>query len=424
MRTVALIAGFLLCMAVLFDAFQTIILPRRPVARLRITRFFYLATWIPWSFVVHHIPNRKVREQLYSIYGPGSLLLLLMVWAGCLLWGYGLLFYALGSPFTDPLGMAWHPDHLRTDLYVSGTTLFTLGLGDVVPRTLATRAIIIVECATGLGLVALVIGYVPVLYGAFSRREVSIALLDGRAGSPPTSAELLRRHAFEGGQEALIVLLVEWERWGADILESHISYPILCYYRSQHDNQSWLSALTAVLDTCALLISIVPGEASRQAQLTFAIGRHALVDLGHVFHLEKMEARLRENPQGRDRLTTDRLPKEHFKQLCDVLSNSGLRLCGDPDAGARLHALRALYEPHAQAIAGYLAMSLPAWVPEPRAKDQWKLVEQVRSKAAASLKDAANPSIDPTLDPAIASLAEKSALNPEAVAVRFHSEEH
>lgn len=405
MRTAALIAGLLLCLSVLVDAFQTIILPRRPVGHLRITRFFYIVTWIPWSFVVRHISNRKAREQLYSIYGPGSLLLLLVVWAGFLLFGYALLFYALGSPFTDPLGLAWHPDRLRTDLYVSGTTLFTLGLGDVVPRSIAARTIIIFECASGLGLVALVIGYVPVLYGAFSRREVSVALLDGRAGSPPTSAELLRRHAFEGGQEALVVLLIEWERWAADILESHISYPILCYYRSQHDNQSWLSALTAVLDTCALLISVVPGEATRQAQLTFAIARHALVDLGHVFHLEKMEARFRDNPQGRDRLTTDRLSKDHFKQLCDAMSESGMRLCGDPDAAARLHALRALYEPHAQAISNYLAMPLPAWIPEPRAKDQWKLVELVRSKA-------------------VAQFTQNSPLNPEAIATRLHNDEH
>jgi len=421
MRTAALITGLLLCLAVLVDAFQTIILPRRPVGRLRITRFFYLATWVPWSFVVRHLPNRKVREQLYSIYGPGSLLLLLGVWAGFLVFGFALLFFALGSPFADTLAPPTHFGHLRTDLYVSGTTLFTLGLGDVVPRTLPTRGLVIVECGTGLGLVALVIGYVPVLYGAFSRREISVALLDGRAGSPPTSAELLRRHAFKGGQEALVVLLVEWERWSAEILESHISYPILCYYRSQHDNQSWLSALTAVLDTCALLISIVPGEASRQAQLTFAVARHALVDLGHVFRLEKMEARLREHADvegaSNGSIPPDRLPLADFKLLCAFISEAGLRLCGDPDASARLHALRALYEPHAHALAGYLAMPLPAWVPEPRAKDQWKLVELVRSKAAASISDAA-------ASPALVSLVKKSAVSSEAVAARLHSDEH
>ncbi|HWB32327.1 MAG TPA: potassium channel family protein [Acidobacteriaceae bacterium] len=396
MRYAALIAGLLLCLAVLVDAFQTIILPRRPVGRLRITRLFYLVTWAPWAFVVRRISNSKLREQLYSIYGPGSLLLLLVVWAACLLFGFALLFFSLGSPFHDMIAMSTDLGHLRTDLYVSGTTLFTLGLGDVAPRTLAARTLIITESATGLGLVALVIGYVPVLYNSFSHRELSVALLDGRAGSPPTSAELLRRHAFEGGQQALIELLVEWERWSAEILETHISYPILCYYRSQHDNQSWLSALTAMLDTCALLISVVPGPATRQAQLTFAISRHALVDLGHVFQLEKRESEHRSD---------DRLQKKDFQQLCDSIAEAGLRLCGDPEAPARLHALRALYEPHALALAQYLGMSLPTWVPEPRAKDQWKLVELVRSKAAASL-------------------TKDTVLSPEAIAVRLHSEEH
>jgi Ion channel len=377
MRIAALIVGLLFCLSTLLDAFQTIILPRRPVGRLRITRFFYILTWKPWAAVARHVRNPKVREQIYSIYGPGSLLLLLAVWAFVLVTGFGLLFFALGSPFTDTMATANHLGHLRTDLYVSGTTLFTLGLGDVVPRSLAARAVIIIESAAGLGLVALVIGYIPVLYNTFSRREVSVALLDGRAGSPPTSSELLRRHAFAGGQEALVDLLVEWERWSAEILESHISYPILCYYRSQHDNQSWLSALTAVLDSCALLISVVPGTASRQAQLTFAMARHALVDLGHVFHLEKREADWQTDGGA------NRLPPISFNQLCDSMAESGLRLCGDPEAPARLHALRALYEPHAKAIADYLGMTLPAWIPEPRAKDQWKTVETVRSQAAS-----------------------------------------
>jgi hypothetical protein len=376
MRAAALTLGILFCLSAVLDAFQTIILPRRPTGRLRITRLFYLATWRPWAAFARHVHNPKAREQMYSIYGPGSLLFLLLLWASFLMFGFAFIFFGLGTPFTDSLSNASTLAHLRTDLYVSGTTLVTLGLGDVVPRTVSARALIILETGTGLGLVALVIGYIPVLYGAFSHREVSVALLDGRAGSPPTSSELLRRHAFAGGQEALVILLVEWERWSAEILESHISYPILCYYRSQHDNQSWLSALTAVLDCCALLISVVPGQASRQAQLTFAMARHALVDLGHVFHLEEREA------WWKSQHIPGRLPPESFSVLCDVMTEAELRLCGDPEAPARLHALRALYEPHALALAEYLGMALPGWIPEPRAKDQWKLVEAVRSQAA------------------------------------------
>ena len=400
MRVAALIAGLLFCLGVVLDAFQTIILPRRPTGRFRITRLFYVVTWLPWAALARHTRNPKVREQLYSMYGPGSLLLLLVVWALLLRAGCGLLFFGLHTPFADTMADATALARLRTDLYVSGTTLFTLGIGDVLPRSLAARALIVVESGTGLGFVALVIGYVPVLYGSFSRREVSVALLDARAGSPPTSTELLRRHAFPGGQEALVVLLIEWERWSAEILESHISYPILCYYRSQHDNQSWLSALTAVLDSCALLISVAPGVASRQAQLTFAMARHALVDLGHVFHLEKREA------QWRARGGPDRLPPADFDRVCDLMLEADLHLCGDPEAPARLHALRALYEPHAQALAYYLGMSLPTWIPDSRAKDQWKIVEAVRSQAASVFHK------------------KDMAISDQAEAIRLHSEEH
>jgi hypothetical protein len=400
MRVAALIAGLLFCLSPVLDAFQTIILPRRPVGRFRITKLFYVLTWTPWSWVARHTRNPKMREQIYSTFGPSSLLLLLIVWALLLIAGFGLLFFGLRTPFSDTMADASALARLRTDLYVSGTTLFTLGIGDVLPRSLAARALIVIESGTGLGFVALVIGYVPVLYNSFSRREVSVALLDARAGSPPTSTELLRRHSFAGGQEALVVLLIEWERWSAEVLESHISYPILCYYRSQHDNQSWLSALTAVLDSCALLISVVPGIASRQAQLTFAMARHALVDLGHVFHLEKCEA------AWRARGGPNRLPPEHFGLVCDSMQQAGLRLCGDPDAPARLHALRGLYEPHAQALADYLALSLPGWVPEPSAKDQWKMVEAVRSQAASVFK------------------GKDSAIGDQAVAVRLQSDDH
>ncbi len=386
MRIAASIMGLVFCLGAVLDAFQTIILPRRPTGRLRITRVFYIATWPAWSALARLQKNSRVREQILSIYGPLSLLLLLVVWAMLLVSGFCLLYFALGSPFADSVdgNSTAMIVELRRDLYVSGTTLFTLGLGDVLPRSLAARGLIVLEAATGLGLVALVIGYVPVLYGAFSRREVSVALLDGRAGSPPTSAELLRRHAFDGGQDALAELLVEWERWSAEMLESHVSYPILCYYRSQHDNQSWLSALTAVLDACALLISVAPGSAARQAQLTFAMSRHVLVDLGHVFHLEKAAVAWSQRP-GERGTTPERLPAPRFDLLCDWMSGAGLVLCGDPDSPARLHALRALYEPHAAALADYLGISLPAWVPEPLAKDQWKTVEEVRSKAAAIL---------------------------------------
>ena len=381
MREAAFIFGLICCLGVYLDAFQTIILPRRPRGRFRITRLFYIITWKPWAAMARRVGDPKLREQVYSIYGPASLLLLLAVWGVLLIVGFGAFYFAMGTPFTDAMGSGHLVRPVMTDLYVSGTTLFTLGLGDVVPHLPLARAVVILESGTGLGFVALVIGYVPVLYQTFSRREVSVALLDARAGSPPTAAELLRRHHFNGGEDALIELLVEWERWSAEMLETHVSYPLLCYYRSQHDNQSWLAALTAILDVCALLIAIVQGRASRQAQLTFAMARHTIIDLGHVFHLEEQAKEMLQ--QGE----THRLPPEGFQRLCATLGDVGIRLCYDDDAILRLRAMRALYEPHCCAVANYLGMGLPGWSAEPNAKDHWIAVNRLREQAEQLLSD-------------------------------------
>jgi hypothetical protein len=380
MHIFLLLLGLLIYTAVLLDSFQTIILPRRPVVRFRLTRLFFLASWVPWTRIVHLIRDRKRREQYYSFYGPLSLLMLFVVWAISLLTAFAFIYFGLHTPFTDP----WHPataiGRLRSCFYVSGSTLFTLGLGDVIPTNHAARFLIVAEAGTGLGFVALVIGYLPVLYSAFSAREMEVALLDARAGSPPTAGELLLRHHFDGGDAALGKLLAEWERWSATMLETHISYPILCYYRSQHDNQSWLSALTAVLDTCALLITAVEGPAQRQAQLTFAVGRHVLVDIGHVFHREKAEQKLRQN-------AFTRLNDDEFSHLCDLLREAGISLCGDVNVRARLDALRKLYEPHACAMAHYLRLDLPRWTPPPvnvAKPDIWTSIGRLRSPGGAA----------------------------------------
>jgi hypothetical protein len=377
-HSIAMIVGIFLSFGVVLDAFQTIILPRRPTGRLRITRLFYTLTWTPWAAVTRRISNERTREQVYSVYGPLSLIMLLVLWAVLLIVGFGLVYYALGTPFNDAMMNRYHGtlSEIWTDFYVSGTTLFTLGLGDVVPRKQLARAVIIFESGVGLGLVALVVGYLPVLYGAFSRREISVALLDARAGSPPTAAELLSRHGFDGGEVALIELLAEWERWSAELLESHVSYPLLCYYRSQHDNQSWLAGLVSVLDACALLIASVQGRPARQAQLTFAMARHALVDLGHVFHID-------DEVKAAAVAAFDRLPPEEFRRLCSALGKTEIQLCGDANSASRLHQLRQMYEPNAQALAHYLGLSLPLWIAEPREKDQWRRVAQLRATPEA-----------------------------------------
>ncbi len=370
MQVVTMLLGILCLLVVLLDAFQTIILPRRAAGRLRLTRIFYILTWIPWRFVAVRIRHPRKRETALSFYGPLSLIFLLVVWASGMVFGFSLIYYSLGSPFSDTSQAIGY----LSDLYVSGTNFFTLGLGDVTPRSEIARVLSIFEAGTGFGFLAIVMGYFPVLYAAFSRREVSISLLDARAGSPPTAAELLRRHSFKGSEDVLAALLSEWERWSAELLESHISYTLLCYFRSQHTNQSWISALTAMLDTSALLIAGVRGHEARQAQLTFAMARHAMVDLAQVFSIPP-----RQN-------MPDRLPRERYEQLYQLLCQSGVSVCRDSESYERLRDLRALYEGYAEALSEHLCMPLPPWMAEQPHKDNWLAVAKVRNQA-----EAANP---------------------------------
>jgi hypothetical protein len=373
-----LIFGLLAIGTVLLDAFETIILPRRASGKIRLTWLFYLVTWRPWSAVVSRFRNRRLRESGFSFYGPLSLLFLMGLWAVGLVYGFGLMLYGMGAPLHDPLGL--HP--LHTAIYISGTTLFTLGLGDIIPLNHWARDLIIIEAGTGLGFVAVVIGYLPVLYQAFSRREGSIALLDGRAGSPPTASELLRRHASDGGNDALVELLAEWERWSAEMLESHISYPLLCYFRSQHDNQSWLSAVTAILDTCAVLLSIVECSACRQARLTFAIARHTVVDLLLVFNMQPVAMPKPAAPGSAPvadatKDAPSRLSEPELVRLTEILCKAGYRLRLEPERLALLRKLRWMYEGQVLALSRYLCMPLPSFVKETPGRDTWMLVNNL-----------------------------------------------
>jgi hypothetical protein len=350
------LAGVAVFLIVLWDAFEAIILPRRVTRKFRLTRVYYRSTWAIWKFVVCLMQDRKRRETFLGFYGPISLIALVAVWAIGLVISFGMMQYGAGSA----LNVAGLTPSLYTDLYLSGTTFFTLGLGDVIPRSGLSRFLVVSESGLGLGFLAIVIGYLPFIYGSFADREVNISLLDSRAGTPPTAGELLRRHSFEGGHEALRDLLKDWERWSAQLLESHLSYPVLAFFRSQHDNQSWIAALTAVLDTCALTMAGIDDACAKQAELTFAIARHAMADLAQVFAAAPLP------------LPEDRLPPEQLRQLRTVLAKQGMQLHDSAEADRKLNELRAMYEPYVYSLASYLSQPLPPWIPAEKRKDNWQ----------------------------------------------------
>ncbi len=359
----AFAAGIAIFVIVIWDAFEAIILPRRVTRKFRLTRLFYRSTWITWRFMTGLIPSRKTREALLGFYGPLSLLVLVGVWAVGLVLGFGLMQYGAGSAVV----MTGTQPGFLTDIYLSGTTFFTLGLGDVVPRSGLARALVVTEAGFGFGFLAAVIGYLPFIYGSFSKREVNISLLDSRAGTPPTAGELLRRHSYEYGQDALAELLKDWELWSAELMESHLSYPVLGFFRSQHDNQSWIASLTAILDTCALVIVGIEGACEKQAELTFAIARHAVVDLSQVFGTPPKP------------LPHDRLSAQDLRHIRDVLAQHGMKLHDGEEADRKLAALRKMYEPYIYALANYLNQTLPPWIPPKKGKDNWQTTAWAQS---------------------------------------------
>ncbi len=349
MHFAAAVAGIFLVFVVLRDAFETIILPRRVAGRLRVSKIFYQVTWQPWAAIGRRLRSGERREAYLSTYGPISLLVLIGLWGAILITGFGLLLWSAGFDFSSPI----------TALYVSGWTFTTLGIGDFAPKTDLARLVTVAEAGMGFGFLAVVISYLPVLYQGFSRRETTISMLDEWAGSPPSAGDLLQRATAADEVHELIPLMATWEQWTAELLESHLSYQVLCYFRSQHENQSWVAALTAILDFSTLWQASKATGHTWQARRVYAMGRHALGDLSQV---------LRAAPKFD---VPDRLSEAELAALVEALSTAGMTV--DPDTFRdRLKKLRKGYEPYAIALSHELLMDLPPWMPLQPRQDNWE----------------------------------------------------
>jgi hypothetical protein len=380
----AALAALLLIALVLQDAFEVMLLPRRVSRRYRLTRLYFRATWLAWSSIAARLPRGPRREGFLSIFGALSMVALFAAWAAALIAGFGVFGWAVEPVDTHV------PSPLGAQIYLSGVTFFTLGYGDIVPHSGAGRLAAVVEAGMGLGFIAVVIGYLPVLYQLFSRREAHVILLDGRAGSPPTATTMLSRHAEAGSLASLNELLREWETWGAELLESHLSYPMLVFYRSQHDNQSWLAALTAVMDTCALILVGVEELRPLQARMTFTMARQVVVEMSRSLGVEPSR-------YG----GVDRLPPEMFARMLEVFEEAGLRWNGGPEARDLLASLRATYEPLLDGLGLRLMLPLTEWIAAEDASDHWqrghrgliarRLIEELSDRSPRSGSQSSGP---------------------------------
>jgi hypothetical protein len=354
MPLIAILTGVVLIAMILRDAFETVILPRTVVRLFSLSRMINRAVWPFWSRRTAKSRNEAKRERYLSFYGPLTVIVMLAVWAAALIFGFALVLYGMGSP----LHSAQHYITFVDDIYMSGTTLFTLGLGDLIPTSIVARVMLVIEAGSGLGFLTVCIAYLPVIYQAFSRREAQITLLDAWAGSPSAATELLRRLAANDSVPELDRFFHEWERWCGELLEAQISYPQLAYFRSQHGRQSWVSALTTALDVSALALTGIEGVPVWNARLTFAIARHAAVDLSQVIPAPAIES--------------VRLRQISNESIIATVQQAGFTFTKGTDAAAQLQQYREMYEPFVAGLSLALAMDLPPWMRNPKFRDNWE----------------------------------------------------
>jgi hypothetical protein len=351
-RVVVGILSVALIGLMLAEFFVTFLLPRRVRRDPRIARQFFTVVWWPWRAVAGRM-SRTQADTMLGIFGPLGLLFVLGFLATGVIVGFAGLHWAERSD----LGAA-DSANFANDLYFSAGSFFTVSTVAQPAGGLA-KVLQIGEAASGFAVLFISIGYLPALFQSFSRREAAISQLDPRAGSPPTAGALLERSG-ERGWGDIDGYLREWEVWAAEVMETQLSYPIVGWFRSQHVNQNWLAALTTVVDASAFAIAYAPGR-SVGAEMTFAIGRHALSDLAFTYR----------TTIAKDAI--DRLPDRDLDDLLSRLRATGLDLEEGERARAKLTKLRASYEKYAVAIADRLALALPGWLPGEDAVEYWRM---------------------------------------------------
>ncbi len=341
-----IVFGVLLWCGVSWDAFRGVVLPWAVAPKWTVSGRFTVWCWRLWASAGRRIARPRFRQSFLSAYGPVVVMLLLALGGGLMIVAFALIYHGLGPRFQAASG----PVGFQTLLYMSSSTFLTLGLGDVTTSDPAGRFFTILEAASGYTFLALVITYMPVLHEANAAREVGSLLIHSRAGRPPAALRLLGRYVGPDRSEVLRGNLREAERWMAETLQSHVSHPVLAFYRAQHLGQSWLISLAAVMDSCVLLMVGGEGLAAAQARLTYEMGVQLLQDLRDVLGATSCRP-------CRARLSEDDLPAV-LQAAQDTL---GMSL--GPDAGPEmLHLVRG-YDSQLIALAAWLEVELPTWIP-------------------------------------------------------------
>ncbi len=334
-----LIAGTVLVILIVCDAVGTLIVTQGQSGPWRPTRLWYGLTWRAARMIVIRLPRRG-GDGVLNVYPAVSLLGLLLVWLSGLVVGWALIYRALGE---HPAGASdW-----QTLFYYTGASLLTPAFGTA--HDFPTRLLTLTEALTGLGTIALLISYLPALYGGYSKREARLLTLDDPQGGRLTPVRVIAIHSIDGNLELLYRFFAEWELWTAEVLESHVSYPMLALFRSQHVGQSWITALGVVTDAATLTCAAIPEADRREPYFQYRRGRRAIHEIATRLHVPSSSA------------TGHGITRDGFDYAWGVLCELGLPLREKEEAWQRLDDLRSGYGARFQELVDFLLAPHGFW---------------------------------------------------------------
>ncbi|MGH7722559.1 MAG: hypothetical protein ACRENL_06970 [Candidatus Dormibacteria bacterium] len=335
--------GAVLVAVTLYDVFQSVVLPRPAVGRLRLSTTLINVGWRGWCKVAERLRRLQTREAVLAAFAPMMIVVLLVLWAFLLILGYALVFRGLEK------GLSPQPDSFGTTIYFSAGRMLAFPVGGIEATGIATRTFAAVEAASGFGLFALVISLLFSLFSSFQRRETAVVALDALAGAPPSGVQLLERCAADDMPERLASTFDEWRLWTVDVLESHLSYPLLFYFRSSHDNEAWPNSFGAVMDAATLVLSTVADAPVGNARLMHKVGMHLVADMRSYFKYADGDA----NPG---------VEHEEFVAAYARLASAGYRLRAPNTAWQEFSSLRTKYAAWLNETTKYLGVPPASWI--------------------------------------------------------------
>ncbi len=337
------LAGAALLGITLLDVFVTVALPRA-AKHWRVSRYVWRALWAFVHASVQRIRSPATRETVLGVYGPFSIFVVLTIWIALLILAFGAIVYATRSQISP------RPGGFDDALYLGGTALLTIGYANGAGTSLLGKAIGLVAGATGLTLFALVITFLFSLFASFRERELEVVSLEASAGAPPSGVAFLEFYARAGMRHEIGPAFERWQRWAAAILDSHLAYPILAYFRSSHDHDSWVSSLGAIMDAAALVLTTVQDGPIGAAKMAWWVGGHCIDDLADYFSLQ------RPHMVG--------VELSDFRVARDRLEGAGWRLRPEAESWEQFAKMRSEHAAALNALAEYWASPPAVWIRE------------------------------------------------------------